>query len=116
MLGFIVISFCIASISYTICVTSIFKWFRELVSDIHPKIEELVHCPYCLGHYIAIVILIMTDFRINCIDDAIFVNFIVTWFSIMGAVGCIHYVMNRSYEPIAKAMVSRKLEKLNKEK
>ena len=113
MIEFIFICFCIASISYTITATSIFKWFRELVSPFHSKIEDLVHCPYCLGHYVAIFVLLITKYRIEC-SNIEFVNFMFTWFSVMGCVACMHFIMTRAYEPIARAMTSRKLEQLNK--
>ena len=90
-----------------------FKWFRELVSPIHSKIEDLVHCPYCLGHYVAIFVLIITKYRIKCTDIEI-INFIFTWFAVMGCVACMHFIMTRAYEPIARAMTARKLEQLNK--
>ena len=55
------VALCAASISYTICCTSIFKGIREWLSKFHHKLEELIHCPYCFSHYVIIVIMLTTE-------------------------------------------------------
>src|SRR5690606_8219476 len=75
-------SLVVASVSFTITVTSIFKWLRELVSSIHPKLEELIHCPYCLSHYIAAFVIWFTDFYYP-LTNSLLVNFLLTLFAIV---------------------------------
>lgn len=113
MEALIFFSFVIASVSFTITVTSIFKWFRELVSPIHPKVEELVHCPYCLGHYIALFFMFICEYRVSMGVNPV-IAFIITWFALMGVVCCMHFIMLRAYEPVAKMMLQRELNKRRK--
>ena len=99
------IALMVASVSFTITTTSIFKWFRELVSPIHGKIEELIHCPYCLGHWITFAVLFFIY------DYSVSPAFFLQAFAVMGLVAIFHYVILRAYEPVAKAMARRELEK-----
>lgn len=109
MVGLIIAAFACASISFTICITSIFKEVREIISLAHPKLEELIHCPWCLGHYIVLgYVLLLKPYESP-------EGFLISWFSIVGMMGCIHYVLLRAYEPVAKMMIRRKMEKLNQE-
>jgi hypothetical protein len=104
----ILLTFACAGISFTITTTSIFKWLREIISDIHPKLEELIHCPWCLNHYISFIFLLAwTDVGV--------VSFIVYWFGVIGAGGIIHYILLRAYKPVARSMTQRKIDKLNAE-
>ena len=108
------VSFGAAAISFTITVTGMFKWFRELVSPIHYKIEELVHCPWCLGHWVVFVIMLTARIPLIEITDLYLYNWLFTAFAIMAPIGLIHYVLLRAYEPVAKAMIQRRIDKLNK--
>lgn len=40
---------------------------------------------------------------------------ILLWFAIQGLVGLFHYVLLRAYEPVARAMAQRMIEKLRKD-
>lgn len=111
----ILVALCAACISYTICCTSIFLWLRELVSPIHHKIEELIHCPYCLSHYIVLIIMLLTDkLPVYSIFPWFICNFLFMWFVIVGVVGLLHHVLIRAYKPVAEYMVDRQLAKRNK--
>jgi lipid-A-disaccharide synthase-like uncharacterized protein len=116
-----ILALVVASISFTVTTTSMFLWLREAVSTIHKKIEELIHCPYCLGHWVTFIVLfcVPTRFIIEVLKPEnigcrIF-NFLFTTFAIMGMVALLHYVMLRAYEPVAKAMMMRELEKLEED-
>ena len=106
-----------ASISFTITTTSIFKWFRELVSPLHKKIEELVHCPWCIAHYIALVILFILFDRTVFIEGIpLWVHFILNWFGLLAITGVLHYILLRAYEPVVKELVRREIQNLQKNK
>jgi len=107
----LLLSFIVCSVSFTITVTSIFKFLREYVSTLHSKLEELIHCPYCLGHYITIILLFIVDYSYDFCDWQA-MNFILTIFCIMGITSMMHYIVLRTYEPIAKQIAIRKIEKL----
>lgn len=112
----LMISLASAAISFTITTTSIFKWLRELISPIHHKFEELIHCPWCLSHYITLTSLFFLFYDTVCFDINLLVHFILNFFFIQGVIGLIHYVLLRAYEPVAKAMVSRELKKLKQKR
>ena len=102
-------------IAFTITTTSMFEWLRELVSKLGPKFEELIHCPWCLGHYITLILMFSTlpaIPRISGIDFTLV--FILLWFTTVALSGFVHYVLLRAYEPVGKAMARRTIEKLKK--
>ena len=110
----ILIAFCSASISFTISFTSIFKGVRTWLSKIHPKVEELIHCPWCLNHWVTFVILIIASIDLLPITPYIVINFLLTMFTLTSISGLIHYVLLRAYEPVAKAAAGKQLEKLRR--
>lgn len=112
ILTLLLLAAAVSSIAFTITTTGIFLWFRELVSPIHHKIEELVHCPWCLGHWITFVILLLPGIKFYQFTEIVWMNFFITAFSIMGLSGLAQYVLLRAFEPVAKAMARRQLEKL----
>jgi hypothetical protein len=116
MSHFLVLSFFVASVSFTISVTSIFSWLRELVAKIHPKLEELIFCPYCLGHYICLITLGILNPDIPVVTTNGYINFLIIWLSIMTPVSLFHYVMLRAYQPVAETMSYRKWVKDNPDK
>lgn len=97
-----------SAISFTISTTSIFKGLRDLVSKIHPKVEELIHCPWCLNHYIALALILVTG-KYLVTDQGYIIDVIVTTFAITGLSGLLHYVLLRAYEPVAREELKRKI-------
>lgn len=101
----LLVALCAASISYTIGVTSLFEWLRNLVTNnIKGKAGELIH-PYYLGHYAILVIMLTTrniKARLIPITDHIVYDFIFTWFCIVCIMALLHYFMNLAYKPTSK--------------
>ena len=97
----------VAAISFTISVTSVFKSVRTKLGEISPFLEELIHCPYCLSHYVTLFFFVFLPF------EGI-IPAIIDYFAVIGGVAIVHYVMLRAYEPIYKSEAIRKIEKLNK--
>ena len=111
------VALCAACISYTICCTSIFKSMREWLSKFHPKLEELIHCPYCFSHYVILTIMLTTEnigSHLVVVSNYLIYDFIFTWFCIVCITSLLHYVMLRTYKPVIDYMVNRELEKLQK--
>ena len=106
------VALCAASISYTICYTSIFVWLREWLSKYHHKLEELIHCPYCFCHYVILTIMLTTDGVLVPISQSTLYNFLFTWFCIVCVTSLLHCIMLIAYEPVIKFMTDRRLEKL----
>ena len=108
-----------ASISYTISYTSIFLGFREWISKFHHKLEELIHCPYCLCHYIILTIMFTTNdisSKLVPIANNIVYNFLFTWFCIVCVTSLLHCVMLIAYRPVMKYMTDRKIAKIQQRK
>ena len=115
----ILVALCAASISYTISYTSIFLGFREWISKFHHKLEELIHCPYCLCHYVILTIMFTTNDISNKlvpITNNIVYNFLFTWFCIVCITSLLHCVMLIAYRPVMQYMTDRKIAKIQKRK
>ena len=115
----VLVALCAASISYTISYTSIFLGFREWISKFHHKLEELIHCPYCLCHYIILTIMFTTNdisSKLVPITNNIVYNFLFTWFCIVCVTSLLHCVMLIAYRPVMKYMTDRKIAKIQQRK
>ena len=115
----ILVALCAASISYTISYTSIFLGFREWISKFHHKLEELIHCPYCLCHYVILTIMFTTNdisSQLVPITNNIVYNFLFTWFCIVCVTSLLHCVMLIAYRPVMKYMTDRKIAKIQQRK
>ena len=115
----ILVALCAASISYTISYTSIFLGFRECISKFHHKLEELIHCPYCLCHYVILTIMFTTNdisSKLVPITNNIVYNFLFTWFCIVCVTSLLHCVMLIAYRPVMKYMTDRKIAKIKQRK
>ena len=115
----ILVALCAASISYTISYTSIFLGFREWVSKFHHKLEELIHCPYCLCHYVILTIMFTTNnisSKLVPITNNIVYNFLFTWFCIVCITSLLHCVMLIAYRPVIQYMTDRKIAKIKQRK
>ena len=115
----ILVALCAASISYTISYTSIFLGFREWVSKFHHKLEELIHCPYCLCHYVILTIMFTTNnisSKLVPITNNIVYNFLFTWFCIVCVTSLLHCVMLIAYRPVMQYMTDRKIAKIQQRK
>ena len=115
----VLVALCAASISYTISYTSIFLGFREWISKFHHKLEELIHCPYCLCHYVILTIMFTTNdisSKLVPIADNIVYNFLFTWFCIVCITSLLHCVMLIAYRPVMQYMTDRKIAKIQQRK
>jgi hypothetical protein len=100
-----------SAISFTVTSTSIFKSVRESIAERGEKFEELIHCPWCLSHWVAFIIIFISPSSYQFTGVGLF-NFFLTGFAMAGISGLMHYVLLRAYEPVAKAMAARQIEKL----
>ena len=115
----VLVALCAASISYTISYTSIFLGFREWISKFHHRLEELIHCSYCLCHYIILTIMFTTNdisSKLVPITNNIVYNFLFTWFCIVCVTSLLHCVMLIAYRPVMKYMTDRKIAKIQQRK
>ena len=108
----LLVALCAASISYTVTVAGIFKTVRKFVSKWGEWFEDLIHCPYCFGHYVILAIMFTTSdlsSRLVPITNSVVYNFLFTWFCIVCVMSLLHAVMLIAYKPVAVAETYRKL-------
>lgn len=100
-----------SAVSYTMTTTAIFQWWRDIASLAGSWAEQLVHCPWCLSHYVVAVFLLTSDFPLWEVSGSAVYNFICTLFAIVGIGAVIQYVLLRAFEPVQKALQQRALRK-----
>jgi len=85
----IILSMVVASIAWTVTQEEIFREWRELCNDRSEKCRTLLQrkffyvftCEYCFSHWVTILILILTQFRL-LIDDwrgYVLAFFVIPW-------------------------------------
>lgn len=103
---------CCGAISFTISFTGIFEKLRDFLEKKNKFLGELIHCPWCLNHYIVLVFLLTSDVEYINISKYVIYQFLFTWFVIVGISGILHYILLRAYQPVSQLMLHRKLLKL----
>ena len=109
---YIALASAIAALTFTIAITSVFEWLSELVSKIHPKVEEFIHCPWCMSFWCILLSLLAFNIETINISPYKLVDFVVTLFAIYSGVGLIHYVLLRAYKPVTDLTMMRQARKL----
>lgn len=113
MFDLIYVALCCGGISFTITTTSIFKSLREYVGGLHKKLDELIHCPWCLGHWVTVMYLLTFGTIFHPVNKPI-ADFFINLFIIVSLEGLLHYVLLRAYEPVGGYLVQRKIDSLKK--
>lgn len=99
------------AVTFTTSTTSIFKGVRELLSKIHPKVDELVHCPWCSNFWLSLIILTTSSWPLLNVFKYYYLDLFCTVFLVCAISGLLHYVLLRAYAPVAEAMMMRHREK-----
>lgn len=122
MCDLIYVALCCGSISFTLTTTSMFKSWREWMSKFHPKLDELVHCPWCLGHWITGIIIVLIDLdphgHIILLDMFTNrgMNLLFTIFVVVGIQAPFYYIVLRAFEPVGRYLAQRKIDELRRRK
>lgn len=113
---FFIIGLVVGAVTFTTSTTSIFLGVREKLSKLHPKLEELIHCPWCSGFWLSLLINLTVETTwVHLFKWEVF-NLFMSIFASLSIAGLLHYVLLRAYEPVAKAMAMRHKEKLMNER
>lgn len=127
LIKLIALALAVSSITFIISMSSIFEGFRERVSSIHDKLDELVHCPLCLSPWFFIYVLSMPGMDIieffSWYSDSYFIlgmNYLFNLFFLVAISSLGHHVMIRAYDPVAalkakRAIMKRKAQEKKKE-
>jgi hypothetical protein len=57
MTTIVLVALSVSAMSMTIAESGLFKYLRDVLNDV-PFLDKLVHCPYCLSHWLAFVFVI----------------------------------------------------------
>jgi hypothetical protein len=83
MFDFFLLSIVNASISFAVADSYLFKPIREYIKN--PWFNKLFSCGYCIGHWIALILVLIYEpiiFHSGClILDYIFTTFALAWIS-----------------------------------
>jgi len=85
MKNVIYLSFITASISFTVTETKIFKPLREWTKSKNTFLGELVSCGYCLGHWVAFVLVAVYQpklFEIWWLLDYFLTALVIAWLAV----------------------------------
>lgn len=110
----LITALCAAAISFTVTWTSIFEPVRGVVGKLHPKLEELINCPWCFCHYVVFAILLLTRLEYVQAFGYQWANFFITAFAAICVCGILHWVLLRAYEPVTRRKVDEHMAKLRK--
>jgi hypothetical protein len=81
------------SISHTLATQRVFKPLRDYLA---PRMGdywgELVRCPFCIAHWIALALLIITQIRINFTNYYI-VDLIIIWQATVGVANYLTWIL-----------------------
>lgn len=82
VIGFVIVSMAVATISMTLSKGKIFDSLREWIDERSDFFGDLIHCPYCTSHWVAFgACLVFQPTLISCgfwILDVILTAFAVT--------------------------------------
>lgn len=94
-----------ASVSFTVCVTSVFKWLRTLGTWIHPKLGGFLHCPFCFGTWVTFGVVFLTygKMTVTIVFSIPVLNFFLNSFAVTGLMAVIHSVILTAYKSVAIA-------------
>jgi hypothetical protein len=56
MVDLIILGFAVAATSMTISTTHACAWLRDYISNLGPLFKRLIHCPWCLSHWVALIL------------------------------------------------------------
>lgn len=107
---------CAAGISFTVTWTSIFEPVRGVIGKLHPKLEELINCPWCFCHYVVFAILLLTKLEYVQAFKYQWANFFFTSFAVICVCGVLHWVLLRAYEPVMQKKIDEQMSKARKAK
>lgn len=110
-----------ASISFTVTMSALFAGFRNAVEKRSKFFGDLVQCPYCFGHYVALVLNSLLFFSSDSVKFDYnniynYILFIFTWFLIVGIMALCHKPILTAYDPVMKIKAQKNLDKLKAEK
>ena len=109
---YIVGAFAVGAITFTTSQSGIFKEVRDWMGRLHPKIDDLIHCPWCSSFWGSVIFMFiamfLADLPLFIISSYTWFNILVILFAFHAVTGFVHYILILAYAPIAKNEMARK--------
>ena len=93
----VMISLASAGISFSITQAVMFMGLRRVISKIHPKLDQLIHCPWCTGHYVVLVWISILFRHTLLFEISPLLHFLLNWFTCVSLMGLFHYIILVTY-------------------
>lgn len=114
-LTFLAISFCAASISFTVTISGMFESMRNWIYDRSKFFGQLITCPWCFGHYVVFIIVAILGIFIP-ISNYKIINYLFTSFTIIGVTGIWYKILLTAFDPVMKIKAQREINKMKEAK
>lgn len=114
-LTYLAITFCVASISFTVTISGIFEPLREWIYSKSKFFGQLITCPWCFGHYPTFIIVFIFGIYIPLSNYSL-INYLFTCFSIIGVTGIWYKILLTAFDPVLKIKAQREINKLKEQK
>lgn len=101
-ISWFIASLATATMTLTISRGKIFRFFRLLLKKYSPFISELVECPYCLAHWVALFIATAIHLRSPVFMSTGLFNILLSAFSLVPPACVIMAIMFKCIEVIGK--------------
>jgi len=105
-------SLCCAGISFTVTISGMFERLRNWIYNKNKFLGELITCPWCFGHYVVFVLLLISDIQYIIVSQYVVFNFLFTSFVIIGLMGLWHKILLVAYDPVMKIKAQREINRL----
>lgn len=87
----IILALAVSSVSMTVTTSNAMEWLRSLVSKLGRRFEALIHCPYCLSHWLsAIVTLAWVK---GPVSELIVTGFAIITIASLASLGITHFFL-----------------------
>jgi hypothetical protein len=87
----ILLALAVSSVSMTVTTTYIFEWLRTLVSKLGRRFESLIHCPYCLSHWLAAIVTLA--WVRGTVGELVVTGFAIVTIASLASLGITHFFL-----------------------
>jgi len=95
----LIVGVAIAVISYTMTQTMIFEGWRNVVRSLKsPFLTKLVHCPWCLSHWILLAFYPLIEWPKLLEVNVVGFDHLLNYFAVLGISSVFHLVMFNAYK------------------
>jgi hypothetical protein len=87
----ILLALAVSAASMTITTSNVTEWLRVSVSKLGQRFEELIHCPYCLSHWLAAIVTVAW-FK-GPMNEMIVAGFAIVTIASLASLGITHFFL-----------------------